>query len=161
MLEAPLVMLDEDHQLIEKVLEQLVADAHARSAFVIDKTGPLIAEAGELRGLDTTGLASLTAGAIAATGGLAEIIGEREFPTHFHQGQKRHLQMTAVGPRSVLVVVFDDRSTLGLVRLRSRKAGGQLETIFEKVLEKTAQNPVRPSPLADLTDEDLDNLLLE
>ena len=69
--------------------------------------------------------------------------------------------MTAVGPRSVLVVVFDDRSTLGLVRLRSRKAGGQLETIFEKVLEKTAQNPVRPSPLADLTDEDLDNLLLE
>ena len=161
MLEAQLVMLDDDYRKVEAVLEQLIRQARARSAFVIDRSGPLIAEAGLLRGLDSTGLASLTAGVIAAADGLAKIIGENEFPAQFHQGKDRHLQMISVGSRSVLVVVFDDNSTLGLVRLRARQAGAQLAEIFAEIVEKTSQNPLQESPLADLTEEDLDQLFLD
>ena len=161
MFDAPFVLFDEDQRTIEKILEQLVQEAHATSAFVIDKAGPLIAQSGSLVGIDTTGLASLTAGAIAATGGLAHLIGEDEFPTHTHQGIHRHVQMTLVGTRSILVVVFDDKSTLGLVKLRSRKAGARLATFFNDVDSRTGPTGSATGPFADLTDADLDHLFIE
>ena len=118
-------MYDEDYRKILAVMQRLVRDANAKGVFVVDKNGQLIAEAGEMRGIDTTSLASLTAGSIAATGGLAKIIGEEEFPVHFHQGQRDNLHITLVASRIILVVVFDERSSLGLVRLRVKKAGGR------------------------------------
>lgn len=161
MFDAPFVMFDEDQRKIEEILEHLLREAHATSAFVIDKAGPLIAQSGSLVGIDTTGLASLTAGAIAATGGLAHLIGEDEFPTHTHQGLHRHVQMTIVGPRSILVVVFDDKSTLGLVKLRSKKAGAHLAAFFNNIHSRTRSTGDVAGPFADLTETDLDNLFLE
>src|SRR5574339_1270817 len=93
---AQLVMYDEDYRKILAVIQRLVRDANAKGIFVVDKNGQLIAEAGEVRGIDTTSLASLTAGSIAATGGLAKIIGEEDFPIHFHQGARDNLHITAV-----------------------------------------------------------------
>jgi predicted regulator of Ras-like GTPase activity (Roadblock/LC7/MglB family) len=143
------------------VIQRLVRDANAKGIFVVDKNGQLIAEAGEVRGIDTTSLASLTAGSIAATGGLAKIIGEEDFPVHFHQGQRDNLHITLVAKRIILVVVFDDRSSLGLVRLRVKKAGAELSKIFED-LQKKVDNPAAAgapaSPFAEITDDDIDNL---
>ena len=161
MWDTQLVMYDEDYRKILAVIQRLVRDANAKGIFVVDKNGQLIAEAGEVRGIDTTSLASLTAGSIAATGGLAKIIGEEDFPVHFHQGQRDNLHITLVAKRIILVVVFDDRSSLGLVRLRVKKAGAELSKIFED-LQKKVDNPaaagVPASPFAEITDDDIDNL---
>jgi predicted regulator of Ras-like GTPase activity (Roadblock/LC7/MglB family) len=160
MWDTQLVMYDEDYRKILAVIQRLVRDANAKGIFVVDKNGQLIAEAGEVRGIDTTSLASLTAGSIAATGGLAKIIGEEDFPVHFHQGQRDNLHMTLVAKRIILVVVFDDRSSLGLVRLRVKKAGSELAKVFED-LQKKAENPGTggaASPFAEITDDDIDNL---
>jgi predicted regulator of Ras-like GTPase activity (Roadblock/LC7/MglB family) len=160
MFDTQLVMYDEDYRKILAVIQRLVRDANAKGIFVVDKNGQLIAEAGEVRGIDTTSLASLTAGSIAATGGLAKIIGEEDFPVHFHQGQRDNLHITLVAKRIILVVVFDDRSSLGLVRLRVKKAGGELAKIFED-LQKKVENPgagAPASPFAEITDDDIDNL---
>jgi len=160
MRDTQLVMYDEDYRKILAVIQRLVRDANAKGIFVVDKNGQLIAEAGEVRGIDTTSLASLTAGSIAATGGLAKIIGEEDFPVHFHQGERDNLHITLVAKRIILVVVFDDRSSLGLVRLRVKKAGGELARIFED-LQKKVENPgagTPPSPFAEITDDDIDNL---
>ena len=81
-----LVMFDEDFRKVLAVTQRLVKDANAKGVFVVDRNGQMIGEAGEMRGIDTTSLASLTAGSVAATGGLAKIVGEEEFPVHFHQG---------------------------------------------------------------------------
>ena len=155
-----LVMYDEDYRRILAVVQRLVQDANAKGVFVVDRNGQLIGEAGEMRGIDTTSLASLTAGCIAATGGLAKIVGEDEFPVHFHQGQRDNLHMTLVAGRIILVVVFDDRSSLGLVRLRVKKAGGELAKIFEEIQKKTEQEHAvgAGTPFAEITDEDIDNL---
>ena len=159
MFEAQLVMRDEDHQKILAVIARLVRDANAKGIFVVDKNGHLMAESGEMRGIDSTSLASLTAGCIAATGGLAKIVGEDEFPVHFHQGQRDNLHITMVGQRIILVVVFDDRSSLGLVRLRVKKAGAELARIFEEIEKKTAQEAqAGGSPFGEITDDDIDNL---
>jgi predicted regulator of Ras-like GTPase activity (Roadblock/LC7/MglB family) len=154
-------MYDEDFRKILAVIQRLIRDANAKGIFVVDKNGQLIAEAGEVRGIDTTSLASLTAGSIAATGGLAKIIGEEDFPVHFHQGQRDNLHITLVAKRMILVVIFDDRSSLGLVRLRVKKAGAELARIFEEI-QKKAENPesagAGASPFAEITDDDIDNL---
>ena len=155
-----LVMYDEDFRKILAVTQRLVKDANAKGIFVVDRNGQLISEAGEMRGIDTTSLASLTAGCIAATGGLAKIVGEEEFPVHFHQGQRDNLHITLIAGRIILVVVFDERSSLGLVRLRVKKAGAQLARVFEEIQKKSDQGGGRGAgtPFAEITDEDIDNL---
>jgi len=159
MLDAQLVMYDEDLRRILAVIQRLVRDANAKGIFLVDKNGQLIAEAGEMDGIDTTSLASLTAGNIAATGGLAKIIGEEEFPTHFHQGARDNLHISIVAQRMILVVIFDDRSSLGLVRLRVKKAGGELARVVEDIRKKTDRaHSGEGSPFAEITDDDIDNL---
>ena len=154
-----LVMYDEDFRRILAVVQRLVQDANAKGVFVVDRNGQLIGEAGEMRGVDTTSLASLTAGCIAATGGLAKIVGEDEFPVHFHQGQRDNLHMTLVAGRIILVVIFDDRSSLGLVRLRVKKAGSELARVLEEIQKKSEQEALSGgSPFAEITDDDIDNL---
>ena len=159
MMESQLVMQQQDFDRVLTVIQKLVRDANAKGIFVVDKAGQLIAEAGELQGIDSTSLASLTAGCVAATGGLANIVGEEEFPIHFHQGQRDNLHMTLVGDRMILVVVFDERSSLGLVRLRVKKAGAELAKLFEE-MRKNAETAMQnqDSPFAEITDDDIDNL---
>jgi predicted regulator of Ras-like GTPase activity (Roadblock/LC7/MglB family) len=156
-----LVMYDEDFRKVLAVTQRLVKDANAKGVFVVDRNGQLISEAGELRGIDTTSLASLTAGSVAATGGLAKIVGEEEFPVHFHQGQRDNLHITLIAGRMILVVVFDERSSLGLVRLRVKKAGAQLAKVFEEIQKKSEHGQATGgagTPFAEITDEDIDNL---
>ena len=159
MIQSQLVMQQEDFDRVLGIIQRLVRDANAKGVFIVDKAGQLIGEAGELRGIDSTSLASLTAGCIAATGGLAKILGEEEFPIHFHQGERDNLHMTLVGDRMILVIVFDERSSLGLVRLRVKKAGAELAKLFEDIRKKSeTQGPGAGSPFAEITDDDIDNL---
>jgi predicted regulator of Ras-like GTPase activity (Roadblock/LC7/MglB family) len=162
MFDTQLVMMDEDYQKVLSVIQRLVRDANAKGIFIVDKAGQLIGEAGEMEAVDSTSLASLTAGCIAATSGLAKIVGEDEFPIHFHQGQQDNLHITLVGERMILVVIFDERSSLGLVRLRVKKAGAELAKIFEEIRKKSEQQSAMggggASPFAEITDDDIDNL---
>ncbi len=155
-----LVLLEEDHKAIVEVADRLVHDANATAIFLVDKNGQLVAEAGEREGIDTTSLASLVAGNVAASGGLAKLIGEDEFPVHFHQGERDNVHITLVAQRIILVVIFDDRSSLGLVRLRVKKAGQALSEIFDTVFKRAEQEfgGGGPGPFAEISDEDIDNL---
>ena len=103
----------------------------------------------------------VTAGNIAATGGLAKLIGEKEFSILFHEGEKDNLHISIVGGRVILVVLFDNRSSLGLVRLRVKKSSEELSAIFEKLMKKSEEREKRGSadfPFAEITDDDIDNL---
>ena len=72
-----MVMYEEEFAQVQAVTNRLVQDANARVVFVIDKNGQLISASGDTGDLDTTSLASLTAGTIAATGGIAQLLGSR------------------------------------------------------------------------------------
>jgi predicted regulator of Ras-like GTPase activity (Roadblock/LC7/MglB family) len=152
-----MVMYEEEFNQIQTVVDRLVRDANAKVVFIVDKNGQLIAAAGDIDNVDTTSLASLTAGNIAATGGMAKLLKENEFATQFHEGEKANIHIQLVGNRVILVVIFDSRSSLGLVRLRVKKASEELNHIFEALLKKVAE-PGTDSPFAEITDEDIDNL---
>ena len=159
MLESQFVMREESLAAIQRIIDGLVADAGARGVFVVDKVGQLISQAGTLEDLDTTSLASLTAGCVAATEGLAQLLGEKEFPTHFHQGEGESLHMTRIGERGILVVVFDVQSSLGLVRLRVRRASGKLASVFEDARKKSdTEEAGKNSAFSEITDDEIDNL---
>ena len=157
-----LVMHEEEFRLIDAELQRLHTQSNARVVFLVDKNGQLIASVGETKGLDTTSLASLTAGNIAATGGMAKLLGEKEFSILFHEGEKDNIHISVIGQRVILVVIFDQRSSLGLVRLRVKKASEALGKIFEELQAKAdadkAKGRVSVSPFAEITDEDIDNL---
>jgi len=157
------VMYEEEFKLISAVLEKLVKDSNSRMVFLVDKNGQLIAAAGETENLDTTSLASLTAGNIAATGGLAKLLGEREFSILFHEGERDNLHINLIGQRVILVVIFDDRSTLGLVRLRVKKSSEELASIFDRLMKKAEAEASagQASPFSEITDEDIENLFRE
>src|ERR1700739_1054547 len=155
-----LVLYDEEFQKIREALQRLRQDANANVVFLVDKNGQQIAAIGDLQTLDTTSLASLTAGTVAATDGLARLIGEKEFSILFHEGEKDNIHISIVAQRVILVVIFDERSSLGLVRLRVRRATAELEKVFEDIAqkidrEKEALTVDFESPFSEITDDDI------
>ncbi len=152
-----LVMYEEELQQITRVCETLHRDANAQAVLVIDKNGQAISQTGEVETLDVTSLSSLTAGNVAATGGIANLLQEKEFAGQFHEGERTNVHISIVGGRVILLVLFDERSSLGLVRLRVRKASAELERILAELVEKSSSNQ-QPSVFAEITDDDIDNL---
>ncbi len=156
MLTPHLVMYEDEVRQIQEVAERLTNDARSRAVLVVDKNGQLIAAAGEARDFDTTSLSSLVAGNVAAAGGIAKLIEEEEFSGQFHEGKGTKLHISIVGRRMILVVLFDDNSTLGLVRLRVTKSTAELEKILDEVDRKAAEP--QANVFAEITDADIDNL---
>jgi predicted regulator of Ras-like GTPase activity (Roadblock/LC7/MglB family) len=126
--------------------------------FLVDKNGQQIAVHGDVGNIDTTSLASLAAGNVAATGGMALLIGEKEFPTLSHEGERESIHICIIG-RVLLVVVFDERSSLGLVKLRVKQASRDLSALFVEVERITQERRDREEALfAEITDDDIDSL---
>src|SRR5216110_1260109 len=151
---APIVIRETNYHQIKAVLARLRLDAAARVVVLVEKDGQQLAVHGELGDLDTTSLASLAAGNVAATGGMAQLIGEKEFPTLSHEGEKESIHISVID-RLLLVVVFDERSSLGLVKLRSKQIARQLANLFEEIVRDGCEDV--DSPFAEITEEDIDS----
>ena len=159
-----LEVYEEEFERLEESLRRLRYESNAKAVFLIDKNGQQIAAAGETSDFDSTSLASLTAGNVAATDGLAKLIGEREFSVLFHEGQRDHIHISIVAERAILLVIFDERSSLGLVRLRVKRAGADLEDTFAAMESKSdvgLPGRFKASPFSEITDEDIDSLFGE
>jgi len=161
MINADLIMYEDEFKKIDTELRKLQQQANSKIVFLVDKNGQLIASAGDTHDIDTTALASLTAGNIAATGGIARLLGEKEFSILFHEGERDNIHISLIAQRVILVVIFDHRSSLGLVRLRVKKASETLTKIFEEIVQKAEKSRdfvLEDSPFAEISDEDIDNL---
>jgi predicted regulator of Ras-like GTPase activity (Roadblock/LC7/MglB family) len=156
MAQGPFILRDKEYQDFQAVLKKLLADSYAKVVFLVDKNGTLLASAGETRDFDTTSLASLAAGNIAATGGLASLIGEKEFSILFHEGERDNMHISVVANRLILVVIFDRRSSVGLVRLRVRRSAVALERILLEV-DAVSQRG-EEGDIEELTEDDIESL---
>src|SRR4029078_5401428 len=166
MIPQDLVLYEEEFQKIKQTLLRLHQDTSALLVFLVDKNGQQIAAVGDMNSLDTTSLASLTAGNVAATDGLARLLGEKEFSILFHEGEKDNIHISIVARRVILVVIFDERASLGLVRLRVRRATADLEAVFEEIASKIESERLTlaaelDAPSSEITDDDIDRLFSE
>jgi predicted regulator of Ras-like GTPase activity (Roadblock/LC7/MglB family) len=151
------VMFEEEQQLIQAICDRLQRDSNSIAILVINKDGQEIARAGNTEHLDVTSLSSLFAGNVAATGGIAKLLAEKEFSGQFHEGEKTNIHLSLVAQRAILVVLFDTRSSLGLVRLRVKKASEELTKVFDALVKKMAAGNAAPV-LGEISDDDIDNL---
>jgi predicted regulator of Ras-like GTPase activity (Roadblock/LC7/MglB family) len=160
-----IVLYEAEYLRLKSILGMTQRDLRADLVLLIDRSGQQIAFEGPAVGIDLTALASLAAANLAATDGLARLVGEPEFSILYHQGKHRSIHISDVARRFSLVLVFDDTVSLGMVRLRVKRATAYLEELFRS-FEKKAEAPAKSGKAAsttssspfDFTDEDIENL---
>jgi predicted regulator of Ras-like GTPase activity (Roadblock/LC7/MglB family) len=126
------VVYEEQIDKINAAMLRLIKKAEAKCALLVDKDGHLITRQGFTQTLDTTALSALLAGSFASTKEIARLVGEPEFSVLFHQGEKDHIHVSLVGERCILAIVFDDRTTIGMVRLYAKESADRLKEIVSE-----------------------------
>ena len=145
---------EDDFNAITTALQHFLTVSSARCALLVDRTGQLVATVGEQPTFDPTTFATLTAADFSANDQLAKLIGESDFNSLFHQGEKESMYLADVARRVILVVLFDNRTTLGLVRLKMKQTVEELTRLFTKVFSRGGLGqPVAPNILAGADDE--------
>ena len=127
---------EDDFAAITQSLQRFLYDSNARCALLVDRAGQLVATVGDQPTFDPTAFASLTAADFSANDQLAQLIGETDFQTLFHQGERESMYLADVARRVILVVLFDNRTTLGLVRLKMKTTVEELVKLFEQVFAR-------------------------
>jgi predicted regulator of Ras-like GTPase activity (Roadblock/LC7/MglB family) len=145
-----MVIFDDQLAQINTLIGRLLKEADAKCALLLSRDGRSIAKQGFTRTMNTDQLGALVAGAYSATKGVAEIIGEPEFSVMFHQGKHEHINIMLVDPKTLLVVSFDDRTTVGMVRLVSKALSERLSEIMGQIYE----NPTEEEELGSLDEID-------
>ncbi|HXG43871.1 MAG TPA: roadblock/LC7 domain-containing protein [Gemmatimonadales bacterium] len=150
---------EEDSARIQAILNTFLRESNARTGLIVDRTGQMVAIVGEEPRFDPTAFASLTAADFSANDQLARMIGEPEFGALFHQGEKESMYLADIARRVILVVLFDNRTTLGLVKLRVRQTVGELNQVFTDMFNRGAAgaNQVEAGFVGEAEDE-LDKL---
>lgn len=158
MAETPIAIHEHQFQKLKTILARLCVECAARAVFLVDRDGQPIAFHGDVGDMDTTSFSSLAAGNVAATTSMAKLIGEEVFPAVVHEGERESIFISVIG-RSLLVVVFDERSTLGLVKLRTKKASYEVAAIFEDIMRDSEKQRLdENSFFSEITDDDIDSL---
>jgi predicted regulator of Ras-like GTPase activity (Roadblock/LC7/MglB family) len=136
---------EDDAAQLRQILDAFLRDSSARTALIVDRTGQLVATVGQAPSFDSTAFASLTAADFSANDQLARLLGEPEFGVLFHQGERESMYLADVARRVILVVLFDNRTTLGLVKLRVKHTVAELNRLFTTMFERDAAGGRRPN----------------
>jgi predicted regulator of Ras-like GTPase activity (Roadblock/LC7/MglB family) len=134
-------LIESDVQQLVALLTSFVADAQAHCAVLVDRSGRQLAQAGDTGAMDETTFASLVAGDFAASDQLARLLGEPEFASLYHAGVGRSMFLADVSGWGILAALFDGKTTLGMIRLRSKTVVPRITTVFEQIA-------ARPKPSA-------------
>jgi len=125
----PTGLLDE----MDSILNQLQNKTQVTCVLLADISGQLICTVGQVSSLDAVSVAALTASDMSATAELAKQLGEdKPFRIHFHEGERRHLYLSDVGSSFILVVVFETRVPIGLVRVFTERAARELQLLTDR-----------------------------
>jgi predicted regulator of Ras-like GTPase activity (Roadblock/LC7/MglB family) len=117
---------------VNRLLREFLKLSNAKCAMLVDKEGHMVTRQGVTRDLDMDTISALVAGSFAATKEMARVLGEDEFSVLFHQGKTDNIQLSIVGDRTLLTVIFDEGTTVGMVRLYAAETTKRLVELFER-----------------------------
>src|SRR5215467_895813 len=133
-----------DAEKITAVLTTFLGESGASEALLIDRSGQLLSMTGANRALDTVSISALAAAAFSSTSAMAQLLGETEFTVLFHEGIKQSIHVSTVDEEAILLAIFDERTTGGMVRLFAKEAGKAVAG----VLAETRSRPKRTGDFA-------------
>jgi predicted regulator of Ras-like GTPase activity (Roadblock/LC7/MglB family) len=148
----------DDFTSITESLTRFLGDTNSRCALLVDRSGQLVTTVGEAPGLDTTTFATLTAADYSANDQLAKLVGENDFSSLFHQGEKESIYVADVARRLLLVIIFDSRTTVGLVRLRMKDEIEELTLLVDRVFSRGRNSAASGGHLLEGADDEIDKL---
>ncbi len=111
-----------DRELVEQGVDHVI---------IVDMAGNLIMDRGSMHVDDILSLAVLSAANFAATAQIAKLIGEEDFTLLFHKGGKKNIHFTKLGKDYIIITLFDDSISLGLIRLKNSKVVELLVPLFD------------------------------
>jgi predicted regulator of Ras-like GTPase activity (Roadblock/LC7/MglB family) len=145
---APNVVIHEsDGARIQAVLERFMADAACAATLLIDRSGESLAVAGAARAFDMVSIAALAAGAFSSSAPLARLLGETEFSVLMHEGVKESLHVSTVDDGSILLTIFDERTTVGMVRVFAREASKKIGAILAEARTRSRRTDAVAAPV--------------
>lgn len=148
----------DDFTSITESLKRFLGVTNSRCALLVDRSGQLVTTVGEAPGLDTTAFATLTAADYSANDQLAKLVGENDFSSLFHQGEKDSIYVADVARRLLLVIIFDSRTTIGLVRLRMKDEIEELTLLVDRVFSRGRNGAAPEGRLLQGADDEIDKL---
>lgn len=126
------------HQIISSILseplERFTREARVRLTILIDASGRILAQQGFSPELDLAGIASLGAGIHAASGRVAEMLGQPRFDQLFQATGTTQIFLAPIRTpiaELILLTVFDSATTIGMVRVLFRDFAESVERIDE------------------------------
>ena len=124
---------------MNRILREFLKLSNAKCVLLVDKEGHMVTRQGVTREFDMDTISALVAGSFAATKEMARVLGEDEFSVLFHQGKTDSIQLSLVGDRTLLTVIFDEATTVGMVRLYAAETAKRLTELFAKHERMRAQ----------------------
>jgi len=137
----------EEQKQIDAILREFLKNSDAKTALLLDKGGFLMSVQGFTEHLDPQTIAVLAAGSFATTRELAKLIGEEAFTVMFHQGRRDNIHISAVGKDALMVIIFENTTTIGMVRLFARDTAKKLEAILETINQRKSKAPMGNIPV--------------
>ena len=156
----PLILTKTEITQIHRALLQMLKQSEAKCAMLVDADGKCLAKKGFTANIDTDVLAALIAGSFASTRAMAKLVGETDFSVLFHQGERDHIHNILVDNNTILTVIFDDRTTIGMVRLYSKECSKSLKETISQARQKKIPVGKQIQIEKDVEDQ-LDNLFKE
>jgi predicted regulator of Ras-like GTPase activity (Roadblock/LC7/MglB family) len=153
----------DDLEHLESLLQRYLQETNARWAVLIDRTGRLLATMGDTGGVDQTAFASLAAADFAASDQLAALLGEREFASLYHHGERQSMYLADVAGWAILSALFDRRTTLGMVRIKTKSVVARLGRVFRDIADSGPSGSVVSMEVgwADDAESEIDRLFTD
>jgi predicted regulator of Ras-like GTPase activity (Roadblock/LC7/MglB family) len=136
------VIQQQDATRIHETLTRFLSESGAAEVLLIDRGGQLLAMGGDAQALDAVSISALAAGAFSSTAAMAQLVGEPEFSGLFHEGTKRSIHVSTVDDEAILLAIFDQRTTIGMVRLFAVEAARAVGAVLGEARS-------RPKPAAE------------
>jgi predicted regulator of Ras-like GTPase activity (Roadblock/LC7/MglB family) len=130
-----LILTKNDIRKLEGIIAEKLLDSGAEHVIVVDLSGNLLMHSGSLEMSNIFSLAALSAANFAATAQIAKLIGEEDFTLLFHKGDKRNIHFSRLGKDYLIITLFNDNVSLGLIRLKLGSAIHNMSAVFESAEE--------------------------
>lgn len=141
------IIKENDLNQINAILCKLREEAEIVCALLVDRGGHILSYQGFTDNFDIVSLAALAAGSFASTKEIAKLVGEPEFTVMFHQGKKEHIHIGLISDSALLVIIFDDRTTIGMVRVYANQYTLELGDLLDQI----SSDNERPKPIKEGT----------
>jgi predicted regulator of Ras-like GTPase activity (Roadblock/LC7/MglB family) len=126
----------QDLEQFEQLLAVFLRETNARCALLVDRTGRLLTSAGDTGGFDHVTFATLAAADFAASDQLATLLGENEFASLYHHGERHSMYLADLSGWAILAALFDRKTTLGMVRIKTRGLVPKFSVVFDGLAER-------------------------